>query len=351
MYNKSFFALILLIISVFFCGCNNVNTSDQSKTTSGSASRESTAAVSENNGIDTIGTAGTSSEKTDDGGWPFPIYSALGIDEIKTETRKIICTAKEADSARYCVFYNGVTYEEYKVWHNELISKGFRLPEYEKENENEFHCSDYYYYFPNEKSSYRIVASFSFDEMRGITYDPRASYQVYDAEFTGDVIGETNEYGEKIFRNELTVGLEPLNTEKQFEGESEEFGLTAQDYIINDSVRKVSITSDGEITKLRVDFYDDHLTTPEEFDLIKTIIVTKLSESGFAFFYSSDSEYSREIPVSEVLNRSLSNIFHIVKGNDAYFVDGHWNGTIDRFGVGYSLRLTLITPERLKPVV
>ena len=78
-----------------------------------------------------------------------------------------------------------------------------------------------------------------------------------------------NEYGEKIFRNELTVGLEPLNTEKQFEGESEEFGLTAQDYIINDSVRKVSITSDGEITKLRVDFYDDHLTTPEEFDLVQ----------------------------------------------------------------------------------
>lgn len=271
-----------------------------------------------------------------DGKWPASVYSKYGIDEISTNGKIVYTNFENDGSYQYEVYYNGVTQQELVAWTNGLFEKGFRAADRDKERlTNSTYFYDIMIYCKEEKQPYRMRISFDFGD--GMDFEYYAYYDDPNPNYT--VVERKDDYGEEhaYIEYNLCVSLNPMNNKEEYEGEFASLGLKAEDLKGLQNVRKVSMGEAAYMSSISFVFYADHVTTADEVNQCRELLIDKLAEKGAKF--SDVLDESKELSAGELKESGKGS--YCVENNGAKYVltVNPDSGTGD-FGDSYGLILT-----------
>lgn len=271
-----------------------------------------------------------------DGKWPASVYSKYGIDEISTKG-KIVYTNFENDSSyQYEVYYNGVTREELVAWTNGLFENGFRAADRDKERlTNSTYFYDIMIYGKEEKQPYRMRISFDFGD--GMDFEYYAYYDDPNPNYT--VVERKDDYGEEhaYIEYNLCVSLNPMNNKEEYEGEFASLGLKAEDLKGLQNVRRVSMGEAAYMSSINFVFYSDHITTEEEVNQCRELLIDKLAENGAKFYDGLNDNI--ELSASE-LKESGKGSYYVENSGVKYMIMVNPDSGAGDFGDSYGLVLT-----------
>ena len=269
----------------------------------------------------------------DAGKWPTAVYSKYGIDEIKTDG-KIVYTEFPGEAPyEYGVYYSGVTRDELVEWTDGLFAEGFRAADRDKDRlKNNSYEYDLMIYCAEEKQPYRMRISFDFDDGMEFEY-----YDEDDHGFT--VVEEKDEYGDthRYIRYNLKITLNALTTAEEYEGEFPSLGLKAEDLKGVSGVRRVDMGEADYMSAINFKFYSDHVTTEEEINACRELLIDKLAENGAKFYDGLDKE--KEMTADE-LKESGKSSYYVENGEKMFMLMVNTDSAYGDFGDFYGLILT-----------
>lgn len=268
--------------------------------------------------------------KLADGKWPASVYSKYGIDEIQTGGKLVYTQFGDEGSYQYEVYYKGVTRDELVNWVKGLLAQGCRISDRDMEHiEKSKYDYDTMIYLPGEKQPYRMRLSFDFENDMSFEYyaDPNPAY----------VIETEKEDGEEYYyvRYNLTVSLNPLKTETEFDSEFPSLGLKAEELKLNDNVRAVKLGEASFLSSISIVFYTDHIATEEEFIGCRNLVIDKLAEKGAKFYPAiQDKELT-----AEELKEAGYGTFYVVKDDNKFMFMTEGDSTYNDFGSYYQFNI------------
>lgn len=327
LFKKAFivFACVLLAHSVLLsCGKKD---SDNAKSDAAAESNDSAKADARDSGK-----ADKDSGKLSDGKWPASIYSKYGIDEIATKGKIVYTDFTNEGSYQYQVDYRGVTQDELKSWVDKLIAKGLRIHDRDKQRLDGKYDHDTMIYLADEKQPYRMRISFDFN--KDMEFEYYADPENHNPAFTITEVGEGDDTRFFIYYN-LSISLNPLKTEQEFKGTFDSLGLKAEDLKLNDNVRTVSMSEGQNGGAMRIKFYSDHITTKEEFDGCRALILDKLAEKGAKFTHGMSG---KDMTAAEIKDAGIST-YGIEKDGKKFMLMLDSDSEFNEFGGSYGVRL------------
>ena len=272
------------------------------------------------------------------GKWPASVYDQYGIDQISTSGKIVYTNLPGEGSYQYEVYYSGVTREELVAWTNGLFEKGFRASDRDKERLTD---ATYFYdimiYSKEEKQPYRMRISFDFGE--GMEFEYYAYYDEPDPNFT--VVEKEDDYGEThaYIEYDLCVSLNPMKTEEEYEGEFPSLGLKAEDLKGVNGVRRIGMGEAAYMSSINFNFYSDHVTTEEEAEQCRTLLIDKLAEKGAKFYDALDQ--NKELSAAE-LKESGKGGYYVENNGNRFLLMVNPDSSVGDFGSSYGLVLTKI---------
>ena len=269
------------------------------------------------------------------GKWPASVYSRYGIDEIPTGGR-IVCTELTNDGPyQYRVYYENVTREEMVAWINGLVGKGFRIADTDKERLSESTYSyDISVYSPEEKQPSRMRVSFDFGT--------GMSFEYYSDDTAGVILTEeVDDYGDSHFYvvYNFTVSLNPIKNEEEYEGDFPSLGLKAEDLKGIDAVRRIGMGEAANMSAINFTFYADHLTTKEDAEACRVLLIDKLAEKGAAFYDGLDSE---KVMTASELKESGKGSYYVENNGKRFLVMVNPDASAGHYGDFYGVILTTV---------
>ena len=316
---KELFGISLICLSLIaFAACD--------KKDSNSPSGTDNAAATDNAATD----KGESALK--DGKWPEAIYAKYGFDQIDTKGKIVYTDFSPEGPFQYQVFFHGVTQDELKSWVDKLTSKGLRIHDRDKERLNGKYNHDTMIYTAEEKQPYRMRLSYDFSKDMDFEYysdEPNPAFTVTEKK-------EGDEVRTYIYYN-LSVALNPLNTDREFTGSFDSLGLKAEDLKVNDNVRSVVMSENANGGTIKIRFYYDHLTTKEEFESCRNPITDKLAEKGAKFTHSMSG---KDITADELKQNGIGS-YSIEMNDKKFLMMVDQDSEFGEFGGSYGVRLML----------
>ena len=329
LYRKSLTAFVCMCLALFvLASCGKKN--DDNPKADVAAQGDDAAKLDAKS--DTKSDSGNAGLK--DGKWPAAVYSKYGIDEISTKG-KIVFTDLTADGPyQYQVDYHGVTQDELKAWVDQLIAKGLRIHDRDKERLNGKYDHDTMIYFADEKQPYRMRLSYDFNQDMEFEYyvDP----DKHNPAFTITERGEGDDASFFIVYN-LSISLNPIKNEQEFKGSIDSLGLKAEDLKLNDNVRSVSMSEGPNGANLAIRFYADHMTTKEEFDGCRDLLMDKLAEKGAKFAHAMSG---KEMTAAELKEAGIGS-YSVEKDGKKFMLMIDPDSEFNEFGGKYGVRLML----------
>ena len=146
--------------------------------------------------------------------------------------------------------------------------------------------------------------------------------------------GSTNYY---IYYN-LSVSLNPLQTEQEFNGSFDDLGLKAEDLKFSDNIRGVKVDAGRMNGQIKMIFYSDHYVTKEDFEACRNVLIDKFAEKGAKFYDAFRKD--KELSAGEMKTGGVKS--YIIENNGKKFVlmvDP--DASPDQFGGSYSVRLMM----------
>ena len=318
---KKLIALILTVLTVLsLCSCSLLPSNGTGSPKTGSPQNQ--------------GQSG--GETLQSGKWPSSVYSKYGIDEISTKGKIVYTEFPGEGSYQYGVYYSGVTREELVSWTDGLFAKGFRISDRDKERLSQsVYDYDVMVYCPGEKQPYRMRIAFDFGE--GMDFEYYSYYDEPDPNFT--VVERTDDYGEThaYIEYDLKIDLNPMNNTEEFEREFPSLGLVASDLKGVNGVRKVSMGEASYMSSVNFIFYTDHVTSQEETEECRKLLIDKLGEKGAKFFDGLD--LSKELSAAELKDSGKSS-YYVQKDGVTFMLMVDPDSAYGDFGDSYGVVLT-----------
>ncbi len=329
LYRKSLTAFVCMCLALFVlasCGKKNDDNPKSDVVAQGDDAVKSDAKA------DAKADSGNAGLK--DGKWPAAVYSKYGIDEISTKGKIVYTEFSEDGPYRYQVDYHGVTQDELKAWVDQLIAKGLRIHDRDKERLNGKYDHDTMIYFADEKQPYRMRLSYDFNQDMEFEYyvDP----DKHNPAFTITERGEGDDASFFIVYN-LSISLNPIKNEQEFKGSIDSLGLKAEDLKLNDNVRSVSMSEGPNGANLAIRFYADHMTTKEEFDGCRDLLMDKLAEKGAKFAHAMSG---KEMTAAELKEAGIGS-YSVEKDGKKFMLLVDPDSEFNEFGGKYGVRLML----------
>ena len=274
-----------------------------------------------------------SSGSLKDGKWPKEIYSRYGIDELPTEGKIVFTQFETEGSYQYEVYYDGVTREELVAWTNSLFEKGFRAADRDKERiKSSGWDFDVMIYQKEDKQAYRMRVGFNFNGEESFEYygDDNSAYTILE---------ETDEYGDtyRYVQYNVSISLNPMKTQEEYEGDFPTLGLKAEDLKGIPGVRAVKMGEGAYMSSIAFNFYADHVTTEEEIDQCRMLLIDKLAEKGAKFFDALNQE--KELTAEE-LKTSGKGTYYVQRNGVVFLLIVDPDSAFGDFGDGYAVGLT-----------
>jgi len=279
------------------------------------------------------GSGGSDGSSAQAARWPQEIYSRYGISEISTAGQLVYAEPADEGSYQYEVCYDGVTREELLAWTNALFAAGFRASDRDRERlEKAAYDHDVMIYCEKEQQPYRMRLSFDFEHPM--------TFEYYDEDDHGFVVHEeTDDYGDsyRYIQYNLAVSLNPMNTEEEYSGSLSALGLSAEDLRGVNGVRSVRIGEAAVTSSLNFHFYADHVTTQEELEACRVLLIDKLAAAGAKFYdaFASDTELS-----ADALKASGKGTYLVVRGGSTFFIMVNPDSAFGDFGDGFGVMIT-----------
>ncbi len=271
-----------------------------------------------------------------DARWPGSVYSKYGIDEISTGGKIVYTDFSNESSNHYEVLYKGVTRDELVAWTNGLFEKGFRASDMDKERLTD---AGYFYdimiYCKEEKQPYKLCISFDFDNGMEFEY-----YQYYDdpnPNFT--VVEKEDDYGDvsAFIEYDVDISLSPMKNQEEYEGEFATLGLKAEDLKGVENVRKIYMGEADYMSSIAFYFYSDHVTTEDDVNQCRELLIDKLAANGAKFYDGMDD--SNEMTADE-LKSSGKGSYYVERNGTRFMVMVNPDSSTGYFGDSYGLILT-----------
>lgn len=128
-----------------------------------------------------------------------------------------------------------------------------------------------------------------------------------------------------------------MNNKEEFTGEFASLGLKAEDLKGVENVRKVSMGEAAYTSSINFVFYSDHVTTEDEANQCRELLIDKLAEKGAKFYDGLDQ--NKELSVSE-LKASGKGSYYVERSGTVFFLMVNPDSSIGDFGDSYGLVLT-----------
>ncbi len=270
-----------------------------------------------------------------DGKWPKEIYSRYGIDELPTDGKIVFTQFETEGSYQYEVYYDGVTREELVAWTNSLFEKGFRAADRDKERIASSGWNfDTMIYLKDEKQGYRMRLGFNFNGEESFEY-----YGEENSAYT--IIEERDEDGDIYcyIQYNVSISLNPIKTQEEYEGDFPTLGLKAEDLKGISGVRAVKMGEASYMSSIAFNFYADHVTTEEETEQCRVLLIEKLAEKGAKFFNALDSDQEMS---AEELKASGKGSYYVQRNGTTFLLIVDPDSAFGDFGDGYGVVLTKI---------